>query len=130
APAGGGTAAAAAAANAPVAVGSSGSVRLDDVAGCEEAKLELAEPIEFLRNPTRFRSLGARVPRGILLYGPPGTGKTMLARAVATEAGVPFHHASGSDFVEKYVGVGARRVRELFDQARKLGKGVIFIDEF
>lgn len=111
-------------------VGSSGLVRLDDVAGCEEAKLELAEPIEFLRNPQRFRSLGARVPRGILLYGPPGTGKTMLARAVATEAGVPFHHASGSDFVEKYVGVGARRVRDLFGQARKLGKGVIFIDEF
>jgi ATP-dependent metalloprotease FtsH len=111
-------------------VGSADLVHLDDVAGCEEAKLELAEPIEFLRNPARFRSLGARVPRGILLYGPPGTGKTMLARAVATEAGVPFHHASGSDFVEKYVGVGARRVRDLFAQARKLGKGVIFIDEF
>ena len=105
-------------------------VHLDDVAGCEEAKLELAEPIEFLRNPERFRNLGARVPRGILLFGPPGTGKTMLARAVATEAGVPFHYASGSDFVEKYVGVGARRVRDLFMQARKLGKGVIFIDEF
>ena len=70
------------------------------------------------------------MPRGILLYGPPGTGKTMLARAVATEAGVPFHHASGSDFVEKYVGMGARRVRDLFAQARRLGKGVIFIDEF
>jgi cell division protease FtsH len=114
----------------PAPLGSSGSVRLDDVAGCEEAKLELAEPIEFLRNPLRFRALGARVPRGILMYGPPGTGKTMLARAVATEAGVPFHHASGSDFVEKYVGVGARRVRDVFAQARKLGKGVIFIDEF
>jgi len=110
--------------------GSSADVRLGDVAGCEEAKLELAEPIEFLRHPQRFRSLGARVPRGILLYGPPGTGKTMRARAVATEAGVPFHHASGSDFVEKYVGVGARRVRDLFAQARKLGAGVIFIDEF
>ena len=105
-------------------------VQLADVAGCEEAKLELAEAIEFLRNAAHFRSLGARVPRGILLYGPPGTGKTMLARAVATEAGVPFHHASGADFVEKYVGVGARRVRDLFAQARKLGTGVIFIDEF
>jgi cell division protease FtsH len=110
--------------------GSNGAVLLEDVAGCEEAKLELSEAIEFLRDPIRFRDLGAHVPRGILLYGPPGTGKTMLARAVATEAGVPFHHASGSDFVEKYVGMGARRVRELFDQARKMGKGVIFIDEF
>jgi len=107
-----------------------GLVRLSDVAGCEEAKLELAETIEFLRNPTRFRTLGAQVPRGVMLYGPPGTGKTMLARAVATEAGVPFHHASGSDFVEKYVGMGARRVRDLFAHARKLGKGVVFIDEF
>jgi cell division protease FtsH len=110
--------------------GSARPVHLLDVAGCDEAKLELAEAIEFLRDPAHFRSLGARVPRGILLYGPPGTGKTMLARAVATEAGVPFHHASGSDFVEKYVGVGARRVRDLFEQARKLGKGVIFVDEF
>ncbi len=110
--------------------GSSGMVHLADVAGCEEAKQELAEAIEFLRDPATFNGLGARVPRGILLYGPPGTGKTMLARAVATEAGVPFHHASGSDFVEKYVGVGARRVRDLFAQARRLGKGVIFIDEF
>ncbi|MEA2677084.1 MAG: cell division protease FtsH [Chloroflexota bacterium] len=110
--------------------GSSGPVHLSDVAGCDEAKLELAEPIEFLRHPERFRSLGAKVPRGILLYGPPGTGKTMLARAVATEAGVPFLHASGSDFVEKYVGVGARRVRDLFGQAKRHGKAVIFIDEF
>jgi cell division protease FtsH len=105
-------------------------IRLDDVAGCDEAKLELTETIEFLRSPERFHKLGARIPRGIMLYGPPGTGKTMLARAVAAEAGVPFHHASGSEFVEKYVGVGARRVRDLFAQARKLGRGVIFFDEF
>jgi cell division protease FtsH len=106
------------------------SVRLADVAGCDEAKLELTETIEFLRTPEKFHKLGARIPRGIMLYGPPGTGKTMLARAVAAEAGVPFHHASGSEFVEKYVGVGARRVRDLFAQARKLGRGVIFFDEF
>jgi cell division protease FtsH len=106
------------------------NIRLDDVAGCDEAKLELTETIEFLRSPERFHKLGARIPRGIMLYGPPGTGKTMLARAVAAEAGVPFHHASGSEFVEKYVGVGARRVRDLFAQARKLGRGVIFFDEF
>jgi len=105
-------------------------VTLDDVAGCDEAKLELTETIEFLRAPERFRRLGARIPRGIMLYGPPGTGKTMLARAVAAEAGVPFHYASGSEFVEKYVGVGAKRVRDLFAQARKLGRGVIFFDEF
>src|SRR4029077_2070011 len=78
----------------------------------------------------RFHALGARIPRGIMLYGPPGTGKTMLARAVAAEAGVPFHYASGSDFVEKYVGVGAKRIRDLFARARKLGSGVIFFDEF
>jgi cell division protease FtsH len=103
---------------------------LADVAGCDEAKLELTETIDFLRSPERFHQLGARIPRGIMLYGPPGTGKTMLARAVASEAGVPFHYASGSEFVEKYVGVGARRIRDLFAQARKLGRGVIFLDEF
>ena len=108
----------------------SSTIRLADVAGCDEAKLELTETIEFLRTPERFHKLGARIPRGIMLYGPPGTGKTMLARAVAAEAGVPFHHASGSEFVEKYVGVGAKRVREIFAQARKLGRGVIFFDEF
>ena len=105
-------------------------VTLADVAGCDEAKLELTEMIEFLRSPERFRLLGARIPRGVMLFGPPGTGKTMLARAVAAEAGVPFHYASGSEFVEKFVGVGAHRVRELFAGARKLGRGVIFIDEF
>ena len=105
-------------------------IGLADVAGCDEAKLELTETIEFLRTPERFRRLGAKIPRGIMLYGPPGTGKTMLARAVAAEAGVPFHYASGSEFVEKYVGVGAKRVRDLFAQARKLGRGVIFFDEF
>ena len=108
----------------------SGPSQLDDVAGCDEAKLELTESIEFLRSPERFQKLGARIPRGVMLYGPPGTGKTMLARAVAAEAGVPFHYASGSEFVEKYVGVGARRIRDLFAQARKLGRGVIFFDEF
>ena len=105
-------------------------VCLTDVAGCDEAKLELTEVIEFLKAPERFRLLGAHIPRGVMLHGPPGTGKTMLARAVAAEAGVPFHYASGSEFVEKFVGVGARRVRELFAGARKLGRGVIFIDEF
>jgi cell division protease FtsH len=115
------------------AAGDAGDARavcLNDVAGCDEAKLELTEVIEFLKGPERFRLLGAHIPRGVMLYGPPGTGKTMLARAVASEAGVPFHYASGSEFVEKFVGVGARRVRELFAGARKLGRGVIFIDEF
>ena len=105
-------------------------IRLDDVAGCDEAKTELTEVIEFLREPARFARLGATIPRGVLLFGPPGTGKTMLARAVAGEADVAFLHVSGSEFVEKYVGVGARRVRDLFLQARKLGRAVIFIDEF
>jgi cell division protease FtsH len=106
-----------------------GLVRFSDVAGVEEAKLELAETVEFLRHPERFAALGAQVPRGVLLYGPPGTGKTMLARAVAGEAGVPFTYASGSDFVEMYVGVGAARIRKLFSTARGHGAGVIFIDE-
>ncbi len=105
-------------------------VRLSDVAGCEEAKLELTEAIEFLRSPDRFQKLGARIPRGVLLYGPPGTGKTMLARAVAAEAGVPFLAASGAEFIEKYVGIGSRRVRELFAEARRHGRAVVFIDEF
>ncbi len=105
-------------------------VRLEDVAGCDEAKLELVETIEFLRDPARFHRLGATSPRGVLLWGPPGTGKTMLARAVATEAGVPFIASSGSQFVEKFVGVGASRVRDLFAQARRHGRAVLFIDEF
>lgn len=112
------------------AIPDSTTVRLADVAGCDEAKLELTETIEFLIAPQRFHRLGGRIPRGILLYGPPGTGKTMLARAVAAEAGVPFHYTAGSEFVEKYVGVGAKRIRDLFAQARKLGRGVIFFDEF
>ena len=106
-----------------------GLVKLADVAGCEEAKLELTETVEFLLSPERFAKLGAVVPRGVLFHGPPGNGKTLLARAVAGEAGVPFTYASGSDFVEMYVGVGAARIRKLFEEAKKHGKGVIFIDE-
>jgi cell division protease FtsH len=105
------------------------TVRLADVAGVDEAKLELVETIEFLKDPERFRAVGAKPVRGVMLYGPPGTGKTMLAKAVAAEAGVRFFAASGSDFVEKFVGVGAGRIRALFSAARKTGKGVIFIDE-
>jgi cell division protease FtsH len=104
-------------------------VRFADVAGCDEAKLELTELVEFLRSPERFLALGASIPRGLLLYGPPGTGKTMLARAAATEAGVAFVSMSGSGFVEMYVGVGAKRVRNLFAVARKFGKAIIFVDE-
>jgi cell division protease FtsH len=114
----------------PVTSPSVAGVTLDNVAGCDEAKLELNETIEFLKSPERFHKLGARIPRGVLLFGPPGTGKTMLAKAVANEAGVPFLHTSGSEFVEKFVGVGARRIRDLFAQARKLGRAVIFFDEF
>ncbi|WP_213697872.1 ATP-dependent zinc metalloprotease FtsH [Acetomicrobium sp.] len=104
-------------------------VTFDDVAGCDEAKEELYEVIEFLRNPRKFSALGARVPRGVLLLGHPGTGKTLLARAVAGEADVPFFSISGSDFVEMFVGVGAARVRDLFEQARKYQPCIIFIDE-
>ncbi len=100
-----------------------------DVAGVDEAKKELQEVVEFLKNPERFAKAGARMPRGALLVGPPGTGKTLLARAVAGEAGVPFFFANGSDFVELYVGVGAQRVRKLFEHARKAKQCVIFIDE-
>ena len=100
-----------------------------DVAGADEEKAELEEIVEFLRNPERFRELGARIPKGVLLVGPPGTGKTLLARAVAGEAGVPFFSISGSDFVEMYVGVGASRVRDLFSQAKKNAPSILFIDE-
>ncbi len=101
----------------------------DDVAGADEEKEELKEVVEFLKNPEKFNKLGARIPKGVLLVGPPGTGKTLLARAVAGEAGVPFFSISGSDFVEMFVGVGASRVRDLFDQAKKKSPCIIFIDE-
>ena len=100
-----------------------------DVAGCDEEKAELEELVEFLKEPERFTKLGARIPKGVLLVGPPGTGKTLLARAVAGEAGAPFLSISGSDFVEMYVGVGASRVRDLFDQAKKKAPAIVFIDE-
>ncbi|MCR5262604.1 MAG: ATP-dependent zinc metalloprotease FtsH [Clostridiales bacterium] len=104
-------------------------VYFKDVAGCDEEKEELREVVDFLRDPTKFTKLGARIPHGILLVGPPGTGKTLLAKAVAGEAGVPFFSISGSDFVEMYVGVGASRVRDLFEQAKKNPASIIFIDE-
>ncbi len=104
-------------------------VRFSDVAGAEEEKQELVEVVEFLKNPKKFSALGARIPKGVLLEGPPGTGKTLLARAVAGEAGVPFFSISGSDFVEMFVGVGASRVRDLFDNAKKNAPAIIFIDE-
>ena len=104
-------------------------VRFSDVAGAEEEKEELAEVVEFLKSPKKFSSLGARIPSGVLLVGPPGTGKTLFAKAVAGEAGVPFFSVSGSDFVEMYVGVGAKRVRDLFDMAKKNQPCIIFIDE-
>lgn len=104
-------------------------IRFSDVAGAEEEKEELLEVVEFLKNPARYSAIGARIPKGILLVGPPGTGKTLFAKAVAGEAGVPFFSISGSDFVEMYVGVGASRVRDLFDQAKKNMPCIIFIDE-
>jgi len=104
-------------------------VTFADVAGADEVKEELQEIVEFLKNPKKFAELGARIPKGVLLYGPPGTGKTLLARAVAGEAGVPFFSISGSDFVEMFVGVGASRVRDLFDQAKKNAPCIVFIDE-
>lgn len=104
-------------------------VRFSDVAGEEEEKQELVEVVEFLKDPRKFTTLGATIPHGVLLEGPPGTGKTLLAKAVAGEAGVPFYSISGSDFVEMFVGVGASRVRDLFDQAKKAAPAIIFIDE-
>ena len=104
-------------------------ITFKDVAGVDEAKFELQEVVSFLRDPKAYGRLGARVPKGILLVGPPGTGKTLLARAVAGEAGVPFFSISGSEFVEMFVGVGAARVRDLFEQARKAAPCIIFIDE-
>ena len=107
----------------------SGKVTFDDVAGIDEAKEELEEIVEFLRDPQKFSRLGGKIPKGALLVGPPGTGKTLLARAIAGEAGVPFFTISGSDFVEMFVGVGASRVRTLFDEAKKAAPAIIFIDE-
>ncbi|MDQ3511817.1 MAG: ATP-dependent zinc metalloprotease FtsH, partial [Pseudomonadota bacterium] len=104
-------------------------VTLADVAGCDEAKEEVGELVEFLRDPTRFQKLGGKIPRGVLMVGPPGTGKTLLARAIAGEAKVPFFNISGSDFVEMFVGVGASRVRDMFEQAKKHAPCIIFIDE-
>src|SRR5674476_1372215 len=104
-------------------------VTFADVAGVDEAKMELQEVVEFLKYPEKFNSLGARIPRGVLLIGPPGTGKTLMARAVAGEAGVPFFSISGSEFVEMFVGVGASRVRDLFDQAKRNAPCIVFVDE-
>lgn len=104
-------------------------VRFKDVAGMEENKFELQEFVDFLKNPKKYHRLGAKIPKGAIMYGPPGTGKTMLAKACAGEAGVSFFYTSGSDFVEMYVGVGASRVRELFQQAKEYAPAIIFIDE-
>jgi len=106
-----------------------GRVTFDDVAGIDEAKEELEEIVEFLRDPQKFSRLGGKIPKGALLVGPPGTGKTLLARAIAGEAGVPFFTISGSDFVEMFVGVGASRVRDMFEQAKKNAPCIVFVDE-
>merc|ERR1719197_2224396 len=104
-------------------------VTFDDVAGCDASKLELEEVVDFLSNPEKYDKVGAQSPRGVMLEGPPGTGKTLLARAVAGEAGVPFISASGSEFVEMFVGVGAARIRSLFGEAKKNAPCIVFIDE-
>src|SRR5205823_143048 len=114
---------------AKIYVESKTGVTFADVAGVDEAKAELQEVVEFLKDPKKYGRLGARVPKGVLLVGPPGTGKTMLARAVAGEAAVPFFSISGSEFVEMFVGVGAARVRDLFEQARAKAPAIVFIDE-
>ena len=103
-------------------------VTFSDVAGIQQAKFELTEVVDFLKNPDRFTAIGAKIPKGVLLVGPPGTGKTLLARAVAGEAGVPFFSISGSEFVEMFVGVGASRVRDLFEQAKASAPCIVFID--
>jgi cell division protease FtsH len=105
------------------------TVTFDDVAGVDEAKMELQEVVQFLREPEKFVQVGARIPKGVLMVGPPGTGKTLLARAIAGEAGVPFFHISGSEFVEMFVGVGASRVRDLFDKAKAAAPSIVFVDE-
>src|SRR5512133_2306115 len=112
-----------------IEAGSTGSISFSDVAGVEEARTELMEVVDFLRHPKRFERLGAKVPKGILLYGPPGTGKTLLARAVAHESGANFCSASASSFVEMFAGLGAARMRELFEEARKSAPAIVFIDE-
>ncbi len=110
-------------------MGNKSTVTFADVAGVEEAKQELQEIVEFLKFPDKFVALGARIPKGLLLVGPPGTGKTLISRAVAGEAGVPFFSISGSEFVEMFVGVGASRVRDLFDQAKRNSPCIVFVDE-
>src|SRR5689334_5326433 len=109
--------------------GSKSSVSWDDVAGVEEVRAELMEVVEFLRDPKRFERLGAKVPKGLLLYGPPGTGKTLLAKAVAHESGASFYSASAASFVEMFAGLGAARIRKLFNEARKNAPAIVFIDE-
>lgn len=116
-------------ANIKLDVDNKNQVTFDDVAGADEEKAELQEIVELLKNPNKYHDIGAKIPKGVLLVGPPGTGKTLLAKAVAGEAGVPFFSISGSDFLELYVGVGAARVRDLFDQAKKAAPSIIFIDE-
>ena len=104
-------------------------ILFSNVAGCDEAKEEVSEIVDFLKDPKRFRKVGGKIPKGVLMVGPPGTGKTLLAKAVAGEADVPFFSISGSDFVEMFVGVGAARVRDMFEQGRKSAPCLIFIDE-